>query len=283
MIINIILITIVLVSLGGITYIVFSKISKIRTLDVASVPEAQADRLRDRLLLDRLRRGTTEKSEPFKKIYFNFLNFIKKIISNIPRKIFELEKKYEQESQKKVVITDGTIKAQIDSLFNEAELKLNEEDYSEAEKKLIEIVSLDPKNLKSYRLLIEVYLSTKEFKQAKETADFVVKMLEKKYLKKEKNEHGEEVICYENPTEMALAYDDLADIHHSLGEDDLAGVFWSKALQSEPNSPKYLDKFIESCIILKQKSKAFDAIKKLEEVNPENQKIKDFYERIKYL
>jgi len=53
---------------------------------------------------------------------------------------------------------------------------------SEAEKKFIEIISLDPKNLKAYKGLGQVYLELKEYKQAEQTFMFVLQ-LEKKNSK----------------------------------------------------------------------------------------------------
>jgi hypothetical protein len=53
-----------------------------------------------------------------------------------------------------------------------------------------------------------------------------------------------------------------------------------KALEIEPNNPRYLDTILEISIIKKDKVLANETYKRLKEVNPENQKLAEIKEEI---
>ncbi|MFA6536781.1 MAG: hypothetical protein WCT18_00085 [Patescibacteria group bacterium] len=283
MFLNIILIFIIIICAGGIGYIFWRKLPKIRILDVATVPEAQADRLRDRLLFERLKRSATEKSKILKNKSAIITGGLFGVFKKLPKKVFELEKKYQQESQKKNHLLPKEVCGQINLLLTTGMKNLKEENFGEAEKTFIEVISLDAKNVSAYEGLTDLYIAQKEFKQAKETALCVIKLLEKSGKKVTAVENGQELFLYQNGVVLGKAYFSLAEIFHELDQEFIANEFLVKALSVDENNPKYLDKFIESCIILKQKSRALDFIKKLESVNPENQKIQEFYEKLKEL
>jgi len=281
MLLNIILVVIIFFCALAIGAIFGRKMPKIKIMDVNTVAEAQADRLRDRLLLERLKRSTVGRSKIFKEKWKNVFKSCLMIFKKVPMKIFELEKKYEKESQNKASKIPQELSLRVGSLLTEAKKFLKEEKFGEAEKRFIEIISLDAKNVEAYDGLTNLYFAQKEFKQAKETALLVIKILEKQNKKVKSVENGHEFFSFEKSIRLGLAYFGLAMIFRELEQGNKTNEFLAKALSMEENNPKYLDKFIESCIILKQKSKALDFIKKLEAVNPENQKVREFYEKIK--
>ena len=79
-----------------------------------------------------------------------------------------------------------------------------------------------------------------------------------------------------------------ASVHASLGEiAELEGdvkkafEYFSKAKDLNPNNPKYLDFYIEAAIAKEDYYEAEQGLARLQQVNPENQKIPLFAERIK--
>jgi len=53
-----------------------------------------------------------------------------------------------------------------------------------------------------------------------------------------------------------------------------------QALDIEPQNPRYVDNFIETSIILKRKDLAEEGYKQLRMINPDNQKLEVFRQRI---
>ena len=168
----------------------------------------------------------------------------------------------------------------INKLFLEAEELAKNERYEESEKKYIEIIGIEPKNTKAFRSLGKLYFERKDFNEARQTYEHVVKLCEKDY-EAGLNQEGPQNIELANT--LAGTYFDIALVNKAM--DNYAGALSScdKALVIEPNNPRYLDTKLEISIIKKDKISALDAFQRLKEVNPENQKLDEFSAKIKEL
>jgi tetratricopeptide (TPR) repeat protein len=72
----------------------------------------------------------------------------------------------------------------------------------------------------------------------------------------------------------------LAELFTKIGQPETALVAIQEALALEPQNPKYLDNYIEASILVENKKMAEDGFQRLRMVNPENQKLTLFRERI---
>jgi len=156
--------------------------------------------------------------------------------------------------------TPPSLDDKINQLLQEGRGYLFEERYNEAEQKFIEVISLDKKKLDSYKGLIEVYTEQKEWEHAKEILEYVAHI--------EKQPH---------------VYYQLSDVYRKCGQDLDALEALKQALTYEGANPKFLDALVDMHITLNQRLKAEQALTKLIEINPENQKISEFNDRIKEL
>jgi tetratricopeptide (TPR) repeat protein len=281
---NIVFIFLIFTSLGIIGWIVFRKFPQLRSLDVATVKEEQAARVRDRILLDRMMRSTKRGKELLKRgtgsIFSKSFSMIKKIF----KRVYELEKEYEKKSHDPSKLSRVEMRNRINSLVEEGMNLMKASRFSEAEKIFIEVISLDHKNIDAYKKLGNVYLSLKEYKQALQTFEFVLKLeLKKGSPVMKETERGQKYNTISNAMDVAAIYNDLGFVYRRLEKDNKALDSFLHAQQLEPNNPRHLDEIIEISIILKNKSLAFDMLKKLEEVNPENQKISEYSKKIKDL
>src|SRR3989339_285760 len=75
-------------------------------------------------------------------------------------------------------------------------------------------------------------------------------------------------------------YFDLASVSRAIESWDNVILNLDKALEIEPNNPRYLDTKLEISIIKKDKKQAQETYKKLAEVNPENQKLNELKKQI---
>ena len=72
----------------------------------------------------------------------------------------------------------------------------------------------------------------------------------------------------------------MAELETGLKNHAKACEFAKKAVDKRPGNPKYLDMYIEAALAAKLFADAQEGIKSLEQVNPENQKISEFKERL---
>ena len=279
MILNIILIAIIAVSLAVVIYVIARKLPYLKSLDVDTVPEEQAAKVRDRILLERLKRAGVKTGQFYDMHIASWTANLGNMRKRLINRLYALEKKYQKEESQTNVLIGRELENKIKSMLDEAEDLVKQEKYNEAEKQLIEIISLDVQNASAYERLFDIYIATKEYKQALQTEQFLLKLA----LKKNKQKTGQKQQSASNVLRLADVYINLGDVNKLLGKNDDAFENFQKALEVEPNSPKNLDKNLEMSIILKQKALALDLLKRLEEVNPKNQKLREYGERIEAL
>ncbi|MBU1132256.1 tetratricopeptide repeat protein [Patescibacteria group bacterium] len=281
MYLNIALILIAAVCFIIIIALFIRKIPRLRTLDVDTVPEAQAAKVRDRILLDRMLRKTTAGKEIVKNKTIPIFAILKNAILKVFKKIYEMEKSFEKHSSGGSGLSDAELNNKIKHLLDEAKQLIKNENIADAEKILIEIISLDHKNVDAYKMLAQVYLNEKEYKQAIQTFQFILKveMKNSKTIVK-KDESGKEKKSITNALELAILYTDIGTIYQKMGKNDQSLINYKKALDLEPNNPKHLDQIIEISIMLKNKEMAAEMLSRLAGVNPENQKLKEWQDKI---
>jgi len=139
----------------------------------------------------------------------------------------------------------------VNKLFVEAELAFKAEDWSEAEKKYLEIISLDMKNIEAYEKLGWTYFEIKDYEHAKETFEFIKKL----------NSKNDEI------------YFGLGEVYSVMDRKEEALLNFKEAVMLSPNSPKNLDALLNLAIEMKDKFLAESTFDKFKQVNPENQKL----------
>ncbi|MCX6743399.1 MAG: tetratricopeptide repeat protein [Candidatus Parcubacteria bacterium] len=176
---NIIALIVILVCLALIVVIVYKKLPLLANFDVGSIPEEKAAQTKTKIMEERMTRKAKviyAKITPFFKIIFNFSQRKFKVLAE---KIKAWEEKYKTKTPKEVLVTKEefvTFEKKIDNLLKEAQDLINRESYEEAEKKYIEIISLEPKNVEAYRGLGNIYFSQKQYEEAKQTFSHILKL-----------------------------------------------------------------------------------------------------------
>ncbi|MBU1164830.1 tetratricopeptide repeat protein [Patescibacteria group bacterium] len=268
MVYNFVPIAFIIISLAVIIFIIFKRLPELKSLDTSSIIEERESQIKKRIISERFIRKTDEvktKVSPWVKKGLKISsNFLKKIYF----KVIELEHKYREKDDEKK--SPAEKKEEIDTLATKAADSIKTKDFIEAEKKFLNIISKDNKNLEAYQGLGEVYLEKKDYDQAIETFLFIIKTLK---VNKEL-QNGQKHL-------MALSNFDLAQIYKNQGNMDKAKRYLDQAVKLEPNNPRYLDFSVEICIILKDKKEAQNCLNRLKKANPENEKIKDLADKIK--
>lgn len=261
---NIIPLILILVCLAVILAIIFKKLPLLAVFDVNAIPEEKEADTKNKIMEERLNRRLKlikEKIRPFGQLVANF--FQRKIQSSKER-IAKLEEKYQVQTKQEPLVTKEefeTKEKKISNLLEAGQDLAKAEDYNSAEKKYIEILGLDAKNIEAYRGLGNLYILQKQFVEAIQTFRHIVKL---------------------NKAD-SLAHFELAEVFVRLEDYDNALNSLNKALEIEPVNPKFLDLLLTISIIIKNKEMAKEGLTRLKAVNPENAKIEEFEQKIREL
>ena len=121
----------------------------------------------------------------------------------------------------------------------------------------------------------------KEYAQALQTAEFILKLITRQSTPITKtDEAGKSFATVSNAHELADAYCDVGYIHGLLNQQDQMADSYFKALELEPNNPRNISLMLEIYIRQGRKSHALDLLADLERVNPDNQRLKEFRDQI---
>ncbi len=284
---NIIPLILILISLGVIIVIAVKKFSLLANLDVANMPAEREAKFKERIISNRL-----------KRTFFKWWSKLLKLLSplavatgNFFSRSLERLTKLKEEYKKSPLPVDD-LEQKLNQLFNEAAELKKQNDFVKVEKKYIEIIGLDSKNIRVFKELGRLYFEEKNYEEAKQTFEHLLKLKqddEEIYdnlaqiakaegdLKQAKKEY---LKFLEINKQSAQTYFNLALVYQAMGKMKLAVNNLKQALAIEPSQPRYLDTMLEISIMIKDKAMALDSYKKLLEVNPENQKLEEFKKQI---
>ena len=257
---NIIPLILILISLSVIIFIVVRKFSVLAGVDVDNIPAEKEAKVKERIISSRLKRNIFKWSSRLVKI-FRFLGEKIGILSKWAyNKLHELKESYGAET----ILPVADKEKKIEELSAEAEEMIGEDNFKDAERRLIEIIGLDSQNIEAFRSLGNLYFKNKNYEDARQTFSHILKLMK---------DGGEN-------NEIAEIYFQLSLVNRDDGRLDEALGQIKEALRAVPNNPRYLDTMVEISIMKKDKISALDAYDKLSKANPDNQKLKDLKKQI---
>ncbi|MDD5290697.1 MAG: tetratricopeptide repeat protein [Patescibacteria group bacterium] len=257
---NIIPLILILISLSIIVFIVVRKFSVLAGVDVDNIPAEREARVKERIISSRLKRNIFKWSSRITKV-FTWLGGKLGIFSKWAyNKLHELKESYGTE----IFLPTADKEKKIGELSVEAEEMIGEDNFKEAEKRLIEIIGLDSQNIEAFKNLGNLYFTNKNYEDARQTFEHTLRLL--------KDEGNNE--------EIAEVNFELALVNRDDGQLERAQEHIKEALKIVPNNPRYLDTILEISIMKKDKVLALDAYGKLAKANPDNQKLKDLKKQI---
>ena len=163
-------------------------------------------------------------------------------------------------------------KQQLKDKLEQAEQSFDRGELLQAEDLYIEALGLSPENVEAYGGLVKVYLESRDYKKARETCKFAIKLLSKK--------SGVNVEVGDKKHILACFYADLGDIYQIEGKELLAEKNYQEAVSLESNNPRFLDLLLKISIMLKNKHKALEIFDSLKEADPENKKLPELRQEI---
>lgn len=253
-------------SLTVIIFIIVRKFPSLVILNVDNIPGEKEAKFKEKIIRQRVERD-------FNRISGNLNRFRRKaggMISGFLKRRYQylIKKRDDLRRQKKLSFTEKREK--IGTLFAKAKAAMSLEKYEEAEKYLIEVISLDAKRLTAFLELGESYRLRKNFQDAKETLEHALKLAQQLSRDPEMLEGAV----------LAEIRFSLAWVCFQLNLNDEALEYGRQALDAEPNNPRYLDLILDLSIMKKDKKSALLTWEKLAAVNPENNKLSELRAKI---
>lgn len=299
-------IVIILASLIGIVIIIVRKFPQLTVVEVEKIEEVKIAKKKEQIKLLKFQRSLKVLVDKIKK-YAGHITFFKTRWEAVQAK-FRIAVYGWQERYKKARLEEIKTKAaeqteekaqeavqEVNTLLQMADDAYSRNDLSLAETRYIEVIKQEPYNVEAYRGLGKVYFDLKKYKEAIESFEFLLKLKpdDGKALNRlgmiaeEQNDWDGAVRYFEAAVKvddsLAIRYFDLGRAYASLNKPALSLRNFAKAVNIEPNNPKYLDQLLEISLVSQDADLAKATFDRLRLVNPENQKLLEFQQRIRDL
>lgn len=272
--IDTILLIIFFIGLLGIIYIILSKFPQLASIRLEIIPSEQQLTTRNRIIANRLKNKLTDKKtiilKSIRPFWLNFTSLFWKIYSKILEKERHLQQLAMSSEQLEI------ISAKIAKFLEHAKEASHENKFIRAERLYINVISIDPKNLDAYYGLAKMYLQQKDCQKANETLKYLINLAKQRRQTELKNDKDN----VEINSKLTQYYLELGELLLYQGKNDNAWQNVLDAVKIEENNPKALDQLLELSILTKKIDFAKDILKKIKEVNSDNQKIVDWENRI---
>jgi len=251
------------------------KFTILANLDLDTIQSEREAEFKERIIGNRIKRN-------FFKYYSRVVNMVKPLISavaNVSKTMHDKLINFKETYNKEKIVRDApNEEVHVDKLFLEIEELIAKNETEEAEKKYIDIIGIDSKNIQAFKGLGKLYFEKKNYNEARQTYSHVLRLIEKDLASVYADENSDEY--NELNSQLASIYFDLAAVEKAAENTDKAFESIKKAIDIEPNNPRYLDTKLELSIISKNKELALEVYEKLKSVNPDNQKLEELKEQI---
>lgn len=251
------------------------------SIDVDALPQTRDAKTKKRIMSDRLRRqfhGVTAtmktRAEPLSEL-------VRERTAGLRNAFWDALETLSKKRKRDVLDKEeeATPSSRVERTLAAAETLFEDEKFEEAEKRYIDIIAQDAKNLDAYEGLSWVYVRQKEWSSAQEVLEFLTAHLHE-LCRKENIDPSVQSTC-----EMRLAKSlmELSNVYRMRENKEAAERSIIEAVELQPQNPKFLDAMLEMYIILAKKREARAALSRLRDANPENQKLEEFEARIENL
>jgi tetratricopeptide (TPR) repeat protein len=271
MIFYLIPVIIIIVSLTIIFSVVVKKFPQLSVINVDSIPQEKENKVINKIMLERLQRNFLKYKKLILDILAPLIDLFIQTGKKIYQSIIDLERKNLQQEKP---LSQIDINQQITEKHSEAQQAITGKDFEKAEELGIAIIKLNPKNLEAYQLLVTVYLELKDYRKARETCRYLIKLLLKLGAEQEGNTERHH---------LANSYADLGWIYQLEKKNNYALLNYQKAVDLESNNPRFLDLLLKISIMLKNKNLALQVFENLKNADPENQKLPELEQEINEL
>jgi len=256
----------IIICLALILSIVLKKFPALAILNVADMPAEKEAKFKEQLLRQKVERDLSRVGGTLGRVWLFLANRWARFLERTHSEL----KKTKQSYRLGLVLPYAEKQKRIKELKLNVEETLKKEDLATTEEKLIEIISLDQKNLNAFFRLAGLYADERKWPEARQTYKYALKLA--------RQHRDDETVM--NELSLPEIYFSLARMEKDCDNLDAALENTREALDLEPNNPRFLDLILDLSIMKKDKALAQETWQKLAAVNPENNKLAAWQEQI---
>ena len=172
---DILLIILLLLSSAFIIFKVVKKSALLINVNVDNLPEVKVQRQKDAILKSRLERSWVDIFGKLKVLASPAKSRVNEKFKQYYKKLKDIERDLRRRGFEKLSSSVDRSQA-IDEILTAAKQHINSEKYNEGEDTILDAIANDQHNIEAYKLLVEVYRLKKEYTQAKETLQYLLKL-----------------------------------------------------------------------------------------------------------
>jgi len=252
MILTIVAFLIAALAFGVAVWILVKHWEEIRLLDPLSIKEEQHRQKRELLIRKRFERIRAEQVQPFQRLGRHLQRVASNTFTRAQERLQTLESFYQNVAHPFSTMAP-TMRERVKTLLDEGRALIRDQKWADAERRYLEILSLDDRHAEAYKGLGQIYLKQKLYPQAKETFDFVVKIKKADdtiYASLAEIAEAEPDLAraeamrlkaVEASPRQAHRHAELANFYLEHQEDAKAWPSAKRASDLEPSSAKYLE------------------------------------------
>ncbi len=286
----------IFISFAVLVFLSVRHLSQASLLNVDTIPGIQDKRKKAEIFLRKADEQLSTTKQEWKKMFVPLRRFFTAVQFRFRQYVFKIETelhsfRHEHTNEvatKKIKATEEEIR----TIMQNGDYALEQKDYDTAEAAFISVIRIHPKAGAAYIGLGNVYFAQNQFVEAKESYLFANRldpnndalMMKLGELCEEKHDVDGAISYYQQAVlindSISSRFFRLAELLQQEQQYSTAQVAVEQAVELESQNPKYLDKLVECSILVGDKDAAMSTFQQLRMVNPENQKLSVFQDRI---
>jgi tetratricopeptide (TPR) repeat protein len=248
-------------------YFIVRHWKEIRLLDPRSIKEERQKEEREKLITRRFERVTADRLAALQRIGRTVARKTKESYKRTEERLQSFDNLYRKVKSPFSAMAPSQ-RERIKTLLSEARSLIRDLKWADAERRLLEVLSLDQRQLDAYKLLGTLYLRQKLYPQARETFEFLVKTRKAddstyaglaEIAKAEGNFQIAEAMlvkAVDASPRQPHRHAELASFYIERSAPAKAWPYAKRASELEPGSAKYLELSLETAILLGDRKEA---------------------------
>lgn len=254
-------------ALGVMAYFVARHWKEIRLLDPRSIKEERQKEERTKLITRRFDRVSADRVAALQRFSRTIVRKTKESYKRTEARLQSFDNLYRKVKSPFAAMAPSQ-RERIKTLLTEARSLIRDLKWADAERRLLEVLSLDQRQLDAYKLLGNMYLRQKLYPQARETFEFLVKTRKAddatfaglaEIAEAEGNFQIAEAMlvkAVEASPRQPHRHAELGAFYVKRESPAKAWLYAKRASELEPGSAKYLELSLETAILLGDRKEA---------------------------
>lgn len=294
MIVPIVSFIVAAISLAFVLFIVARHWKEIRLLDPDSIHEEKLKREREKVIQRRFERVHADRVATIGRFGRRLGKRATEAYRRTYRKLQSFDTVYKSVAAPLAAMAPSQ-RERIKTLLTEARALMRDLKWADAERRCVEVLSMDARQIEAYRLLGQIYLKQKLYPQASETFEYLVKTRkadDATYagLADISEAAGERVRAeamrlkaVDASPRQAFRHAEAADFFLKAGDAVRAWPFAERASELEPQSAKYLELSLEVAILLGDRNEAEARYRRLRLLSDDPNRFQAWKEKLEVL